>query len=63
MCSYFAGQAPPPPSPEEEWAGLDGSLYLKHLRAKEFDEYLRCDITNIKAFSGFQIKIRRGVRP
>lgn len=48
--SPTAGQAPPPPSPEEEWAGLDGSLYLKHLRSSEFEEYLRFKDTVLVMF-------------
>jgi len=39
--SPFAGQAPPPPSPEEQWEGLEGSLFIKHLQSNEFDHYLK----------------------
>lgn len=39
--SDTAGQPPPPPSPAEEWEGVQGSLFVKHLDSKEFDHYLR----------------------
>jgi len=39
--SPFAGQAPPPPHPEEQWSGVEGSLFLKHLTTSEFDEFLK----------------------
>lgn len=39
--SPFAGQPPPPPSAEEQWTGLDGGLFLKHLNGDEFDQYLK----------------------
>jgi len=39
--SPFAGQPPPPPSPEEQWTGLEGSLFLKHLTGAEFDQFLK----------------------
>jgi len=39
--SPFAGQAPLPPSPEEEWKGLEGSIFIKHLTGSEFEHYMR----------------------
>jgi len=39
--SPFAGQPPPPPTPEEQWADIDGSLYVKHLRTADFAEYTK----------------------
>lgn len=35
------GLPPAPPSPEEEWAGLDGSKYLHHLTDSNFDEFVK----------------------
>ena len=39
--SPFAGQPAPPPGPEEQWEGLQGSIFLKHLKASEFEHYMR----------------------
>merc|ERR1740129_351405 len=39
--SPFAGKQPPPPSPEEQWANLDGGIFIKHLTEAEFDHYMR----------------------
>ena len=40
---YFVclGQAPAPPSPEEDWSKVPGNIYLKHLKGAEFEEFLR----------------------
>jgi len=38
--SITAGQPPPPPSPEEQWSGLEGAIFVKHLTGEEFDHYL-----------------------
>jgi len=48
--SPFAGQPPPPPSPEDEWKDLDGSIFLKHLNMAEFDEFLRYKDTVLVMF-------------
>ena len=34
------GLPPAPPSPEEEWAGLDGAKYLHHLTDANFDDFV-----------------------
>ena len=39
--SPFAGQPPPPPEPEEQWQGLQGAIFLKHLKSSEFEHYMR----------------------
>jgi len=39
--SLNAGQEPPPPSAEEQWAEVQGSLFIKHLRGDEFDHYMK----------------------
>ncbi|XP_023325871.1 protein disulfide-isomerase A5 isoform X1 [Eurytemora carolleeae] len=39
--SPTAGQAPAPPSPEEDWSKVPGNIYLKHLKGAEFEEFLR----------------------
>jgi len=48
--SPFAGQAPPPPSPEEQWSDLQGSIFLKHLTGAEFDHYMRYKETVLVMF-------------
>lgn len=35
------GLPPAPPSPEEEWANLDGTQYLNHLTDSNFDEFVK----------------------
>ena len=39
--SPFAGQPPPQPSAEEQWTGLEGAVFVKHLTGSEFDHYMR----------------------
>ena len=39
--SPFSGQPPPQPTPEEQWAGLEGAVFVKHLTSAEFDHYMR----------------------
>ena len=49
--SPFAGQPPPPPEPEEQWQGLQGAIFLKHLKSSEFEHYMRlveADIVQIE---------------
>jgi len=48
--SPFAGQPPPPPSPEEQWVGLEGSIFIKHLTGDEFDHYMRFKETVLVMF-------------
>ena len=48
--SPFAGKQPPPPSPEEQWANLDGGIFLKHLTEAEFDHYMRYKETVLVMF-------------
>ena len=48
--SPFAGKQPPPPSPEEQWANLDGGIFLKHLTGSEFDHYMRYKETVLVMF-------------
>ena len=48
--SPFAGKAPPPPSPEEQWRGLDGSIFIKHLTESEFEHYMRYKETVLVMF-------------
>lgn len=35
------GEPPAPPSPSEEWAGLDGAQYLNHLTENSFDAFVK----------------------
>jgi len=39
--SLTAGKPPPPPTAEDEWKAVEGSLFLKHLNTAEFDEFLQ----------------------
>ena len=48
--SPFAGKPPPPPSPEEQWKGLDGSIFIKHLTESEFEHYMRYKETVLVMF-------------
>lgn len=48
--SPFAGQPPPPPSPEEQWQGLEGGVFLKHLTEAEWEHYLRYKETVLVMF-------------
>ena len=35
------GMPPAPPSPEEEWGGLEGAQHLHHLTENNFDEFVK----------------------
>jgi len=48
--SPFAGQPPPPPEPEEQWQGLQGAIFLKHLKSSEFEHYMRYKETVLVMF-------------
>jgi len=48
--SPFAGQPPPPPAAEEQWEGLQGALFVKHLKSAEFEHYMRYKETVLVMF-------------
>ena len=48
--SPFAGQSPPPPGPEEQWDGLEGAVFVKHLKTAEFEHYMRYKETVLVMF-------------
>jgi protein disulfide-isomerase-like protein len=48
--SPFAGQPPPPPGPEEQWEGLQGNIFVKHLRSTDFDHYMKYKETVLVMF-------------